>query len=859
MKNSFLYLLIFIFVLQNGVHGQNPNDIIIPSSIDLKFLEHLTKLQIDSVRKSYKLNALINDRVLYSAAIDHAKYLREKNTLGHFQPDNKTKKTPQDRIDYYGAKDILAGENVIEIYIHTNTRFKKDPTSSTHVVSTYQQAAHEMMTGWINSPPHFANIITKDYALTGMGIEYDSLTQSIRGVQVFGRLLYPQAYAYNADMLSFPYEKMNMDSLLAISAKIKGKYHKRHAWKLSMPVKKKDIGNCKSCDQLVRDPDDFYSVIMDDSLYYFFANKSQLENTFKKKKDGLALEIIPLEYYNCNSDLYYTLPSRKNGRCIFNGKVTKPVYKKDLKSKIRHEKEWKNNVLVNMGFLHDSLKNNPFEINLILIKNNKVCNIVQMSGVCGVPYNYIPGKFPYNCVFQNVNALPKVKQDTVTLTVYFEQNKWDYDVSQIEPALDVIKNNNYEILKAMLNSFASVEGTEELNENLYNNRARAIISKFEEKQDSAISMKITMQENWPLFFKQIKGTKWESLGDLDTLSIRKKINDPAVTAELEPLLKKQRLTYVNLIARYKINDSNIDSLIFLEFSDLFDKLEKKFLKTSPLNLSNDSKRDIARLEELYQFFISRKIENKLKDDRILTLEIPVNAAYGGLLFYSAFFKYSEKIISEEEYFNYLLEIIETKTKNAAANYHYIAFLINHLDNSYYKSLLSSDNIKYFIDVLSAENFEKEKLDQLQLLYHFYLCKESLFSSKPKKITTSLSFIYNYYRSNPTPDSVIFSVSSHMIAFRKYDYARKLLEPIISKPEPDVNAYKLYLHLLYSGQAPMNNSDYYQEIITSAETLSDEDWCGLFLDECRITFQLLDYEPLRNLFCLKCKVFDKTNK
>ena len=850
MKYTFLNIFLFLSICTK-ILGQNPDDLIIPSSINIKFLEHLTKLEIDSVRKSYNLSTLINDPTLYDAACDHSKYLTLNNTLGHYQTENRNKKTPQNRIEYFGAKDISAGENVIQIFIFTNTVHKHDKKAQPHIISTYRQAAYDMMIGWINSPGHFANIITKEYSLTGLSIEFDSITNSIRAVQVFGKLIFPETHKYNKDIIRFPYETSNMDSLITLGSKFQNKFHKKHAWKLKNPSKKKDFDRCKACEQLIKDPDDFYSTIIDDSLFFFFANKSQLEQTFNKKKDGLALEIIPFKNYSCDNNIFYTIPSRRNNLCIFNGKVTPPVYKKDFEKRIRHEKEWKNNVLVNMGLLPDSIKDGIFDINLLLIKKKKICNIVRMSGLCGELFNYVPSKFPYNVNFKNKNTLPRVKQDTVNLTVYFEKNKWDYDVSQIEPALNILKDNNYEVLKAMLNSFASVEGTEELNENLYNNRAKAIISRFEEKQDSVIPMKITMQENWPLFFKQIKGTRWEQFGTMDTLEIRKQINNPQTSLELESLLKKQRFTYVRLIARYKITEQNIDSLLYKEFFETMDKLNKKFQKVSPLNLNNESKRDIARLEEIELCLLSRNLSGKLKDTSILFIDIPLNPAFAGLLFYRTFYKFTKSNLSEEDYFNDLSELIETKTKNANVNYHYIAYLINNIHNNSYRNLLNSDYIKYFIDILSAENYEKERLNELQLLYHFYICKESLFSSKIKNVKSSLSYIFNYYNSNSFSDSILYSVASHMIVFKKYDYARKLLEPLVNRPAPDINSYKLFLHLVYSGQITTNNSDYYNDIINSADIIPTDEWCGLFLDNCRITFQLMDFEPLRNLFCIKC--------
>jgi hypothetical protein len=257
------------------------------------------------------------------------------------------------------------------------------------------------------------------------------------------------------------------------------------------------------------------------------------------------------------------------------------------------------------------------------------------------------------------------------------------------------------------------------------------------------------------------------------------------------------------------------------------------------------------MEELVMYLLNRRITGKLKDNSFLTMEIPMNAAFAGLHFYRNYYNYSMSLISETQYFKNLAEIIDTKTKNIPANYHYIAFLINNVQDEYYKNLLTSDYIKYFTELLSSEDFDKEKLSQLQLLYHFYVCKESLFSAKAKKAGPSLSYIYNYYNPKTIPDSVRYAIASHFVAFRKFDYAKKMIEPLVFRETPYSDAYVLYLHLHYTGQIPLNNTEYFEEIMKASDFLSEKEWCGLFLEKCRITFQLMDYEPLRNLFCIKC--------
>src|SRR3954467_3477285 len=97
--------------------AQSPGDDLVPGRINYKFLEHLVKEQIDSVRIAHHLAALVNDSILYIAAKDHSSYLVARNKMGHFQPDIPKKVTPLNRVEFYGGKFEIVGENVISTFI----------------------------------------------------------------------------------------------------------------------------------------------------------------------------------------------------------------------------------------------------------------------------------------------------------------------------------------------------------------------------------------------------------------------------------------------------------------------------------------------------------------------------------------------------------------------------------------------------------------------------------------------------------------------------------------------------------------------------------------------------------------------
>ncbi|MBL7931341.1 MAG: hypothetical protein JNL60_05550, partial [Bacteroidia bacterium] len=105
--------------------AQGQDDAISIYSFNEKYLEHLIKEGIDSVRLAHNLKPLYNDSILYVAAKYHAEYLFTKKDIGHTEPENPKTFDPQKRAEYFGAVNYLVGENVAFTFVNSPTKSKK--------------------------------------------------------------------------------------------------------------------------------------------------------------------------------------------------------------------------------------------------------------------------------------------------------------------------------------------------------------------------------------------------------------------------------------------------------------------------------------------------------------------------------------------------------------------------------------------------------------------------------------------------------------------------------------------------------------------------------------------------------------
>jgi len=201
MKLLFSFFVIFIISFEI-ITAQVKDSQIDPDNFNKALLEHFIKVRIDSVRHGKGLGMLQNDSFLYKAAVDQATYLTKKSEIGHTQPGRK-KGNPMDRAHYYHADYPMIGENVARIFYLSNMRMKK-VSNKPVFVRTYEEAAIDMVEGWVHSPPHYKNILTKDFDLTGVAISVNPKDKSITGVQVFG--MAPHGYQPAKASVFFPFD-----------------------------------------------------------------------------------------------------------------------------------------------------------------------------------------------------------------------------------------------------------------------------------------------------------------------------------------------------------------------------------------------------------------------------------------------------------------------------------------------------------------------------------------------------------------------------------------------------------------------------------------------------------------------------
>lgn len=452
--------------------------------------------EVNGHRKKAKADPLYCDPLLKPAADDHSAYMAKHNKLTHFQK-SKEKKTPKNRVDFYGEQFAQVGENCQQTYLIIDGK---------HDVKTYEDLAEVLVTGWRNSPPHYANMINESFTTTYTSVNVGP-DGKIYACQLFGSDAYTNTY--RDSILTYQYKPSN---------------EKR----------------CRNCERRQL----FGSLeVVNDSLIIFSGVSPLWKGKFMKRRlrlnrwrYGLAADIVLKEQYDCDTNIVF------NGQTGVRGIPLNPVMKKDFR-KGANTFFWKF-IYIELGVVPEWI-NQDYEVNLTLINSKRTC--------MPIIYNVLPTEFDVDFTIDlyldSLTRFYKVKKpDTLIYRINFDKAVSGVDDSLLNPISDFVIAHLEDIKTIEVKGFASIEGKTESNIQLYRSRANVITERLIELGVDSSVISVSSAENYADFRRDIKGTSYEYLLTKSDAELKAELNKGLLAQELEYLLKNHRFAEINVYA-----------------------------------------------------------------------------------------------------------------------------------------------------------------------------------------------------------------------------------------------------------------------------------------------------------------------
>jgi uncharacterized protein YkwD len=175
---------------------------IVFDNIDYPLLNAAVFYETNHMREKNNRKQLRHSQSLENAAQMHSEDMVNDNFFSHYNPYDSKKRQPDDRMKMHGVDTGNRGENIATAF---GIQYKAG--TSVSLISaiphhTYISYAKDLVEGWMNSPGHRANILSKDYAYLGCGnyyFESDGGWPMFAATQNFGSIVPDDLYDSNTN------------------------------------------------------------------------------------------------------------------------------------------------------------------------------------------------------------------------------------------------------------------------------------------------------------------------------------------------------------------------------------------------------------------------------------------------------------------------------------------------------------------------------------------------------------------------------------------------------------------------------------------------------------------------------------
>lgn len=569
-------------------------------------------------------------------------------------------------------------------------------------------------------------------------------------------------------------------------------------------------------------------TVIGDTAYVYFRDPKLFLQFFNDKKDGLAIDIINQEQFQCDN------VHRLSNSNTHKGFLLEPIYRDEIKKRMRIERN--GYTVVPVGRIPKNFDKQKIEPNYLLIDDQYGCYYHSNIIVSSHGWDLLPMGLYYDTLYRESMAdRYRDLEKTLHFTIPFQKNTAIYKKEDIKPLYDSLRLTDFEIVAIRIRAFTSVEGSLKRNMELQDERARSIVAALQTFQPEKIKSDITSAENWVEFLESINGTSYRNMMTMTKDEVKEALKDPALAEKLEPILAKERKAIIEL------------------------ELEKRvsYIKSTKAELKTFFNQSIASKninEALYlQEVIFHKIRREeLEYDFLKELEIPKAIEYGSLLLNDATFAYEHDNTNDFEALRTFTELNQLLGGNPKVDYNICALRLR----AWLKSpkLVNGDELKTKIESLKKKGIPEILVTRLMVNYSLVQTQIDLQAGRYREREQWLNYIMSTYKKIKTTDEDLLSLSKFLSNNSRYEWAEKVLEPRIK--DIDVSADVLFYYLtLTIWDAKNTSSASYRTIMLNAVNNDVGRFCRIFAPTPQggASFQLLEDDKLKKTWCENCNL------
>lgn len=774
-----LLLAVFTFL---SIIGFSQNHLIDFDDLRTSYLEKQISKEINRVRDSLGVTQLESNNYLILAARRHSKYMSKKEKIGHEESSSKHR-TSLKRVKALGGPHTRVSELLALDKIY-------DPDRKKSKVKTYEYLAHGIVKKWMRKKADRLKLLSDWSGDIGVSLTFDEKTGKLYSCIVIGN--------------------EPTGNLLGVVVP-----------RDDYGIKEQTNANYQQCETCFyyydNKPENVLFGIQETNGYLVFVMNSRqwFEFLIQNPYDGFAIDIVVQDQFPCGS------PNLMNYGALRKGILLSPRYYKNFKNGIEYGDDGSVSFIV--GKVPEEIKGKKYECNVLILQNKIACNYHTFFNLAGENWELLdlPLKYDFSTV-SNDSLTEFTQTKSFNFTIPFQKNKYEYLPEDIQPLFDSLKLANYNIESADIWAYASIEGSKEHNLTLQNKRAESIVKALTEIGDKAFDYKVRTAENWPEFYRAIKGGSFGYLSAVSQNQVKEVVAknrpywDSVVANHRKAVLQLtvSRKTYANLKTKGEALSAFAGALE-----------EKDYERALALQ---ERVKQLGYAGSIDQLVPNSRIGNKIKQNALIMQDLKAEYVYKELTTLqnrdmdNVYIRYNRLVLLQKMIFD------EVGTYDLKA-------------------------VKGELDLVRASGLFLEELPALELNYKILLCDALVKAQQIKAKDKVVAEMYRRFKdSSPLSDRAQLSLSKFLVYYGKFAWAEDVLAARARKLNASEDLLFFYLNLTIADYSYVKKP-YYKEILTNAMNRNSKRFCHIFdaMTDDGITFQLLENAFLKRSYCDEC--------
>jgi hypothetical protein len=424
--------------------------------------------------------------------------------------------------------------------------------------------------------------------------------------------------------------------------------------------------------------------------------------------------------------------------------------------------------------------------------------------------------------------------EKLEIDVIFPKNETSFDLKKFREFLHHIPSFDLEPYKVSISAFASIEGPETRNKELYERRGEVVKNEIELILPSGVQYEIKVDENWDEFYLDVANSEFSWLTDMEPEQIRAQLSDRTISKELEPLLKKHRKATVTVWMRKEIQP---------DLSDMPGLIDFYVASLQAEHLENTLKIQDAIFELVDQENVSALFPD--------SLPLPTNKLFSYVFTRDYVYRYKTGLVDHAKLFQLFDDLKDYYPNDPAIRFNLAELAFRSWVGGDHS--INADSVLGIINNLDQFDVPVWAKNRLLINFHLVSIRQSMAEADARKRLRSARAIRSLYTSSFTTDDELVNLARFFSAYRQTDVAERLLRPYARNNNPDEDLLYFYI-ILTINEATTVNMRWYNDLLEKAYEINPQRFCSLFQPVSSpgsAGISLLFRDRIKEFFCQNC--------